>query len=175
MRSSCSARDQNLMVRSRKAASRTMRPLRVPRGRDQLSKRSCASSEPGWGQSLQPGLDDVNLKTFDGRCGFAVGPGGNKIKTVGILPLDRLRRPTPPGRIGWRKCNACCPGNLLFDRSVCFRERCYERASSQIARCHRSCPPNSLNLCHSEWSAAYSRSLRSGWPTDPSRRPTFRQ
>jgi hypothetical protein len=122
-----------------------------------------------------PGLDDVNLKAFDGRCGFAVGPGGNKIKTVRIFPLGRLRQPAPPGRIGWRHCNALRPGNLLFDRALCFRERRYERASCQIARCHRSSPSNSLNLCHSEWSAAYSRSLRSGWPADPSRRPSFRQ
>ena len=121
-------------------------------------------------------LDDVNLKTFDGRCGFAVGLGGNKVKTVGIFPLDRLRRLTPPERIGWRKCNALRPGNLLFDRSLCFRERSYERAYCQIARCHRSSPPNSdLNLRHSEWSAAYSRSLRSGWPAEPSRRPSCRQ
>ena len=121
-------------------------------------------------------LDDVNLKTFDGRCGFAVGPGGNKIKTVGIFPLDRLRQPAPPGRIGWRKCNAFCPGNMLSDRPVCFCQRRYERASCQIARCHRSSPPNSeLNLRHSEWSAAHSRSLRSGWSADPSRRPSCRQ
>ena len=176
MRPSCSARDQNLMVRSRKAASRTLRPLRVPRGRDQAIEALLRFERAGWGQSLPPGLDDVNLKTFHGRCGFAVSPGGNKIKTVGIFPLDRLRRTAPPGRIGRRKCNACCLGNMGSDRSLCFRERRYERASCQIARCHRSSEPISeLNLRHSEWSAAYSRSLRSGWPAEPSRRPSRRQ
>ena len=149
-----------------------------------LSSRDSRFERPGRDTRLgnveacvnPPEFDDVNLKAFDGRCGFAAGLGGNKIKTVGIFPLDRLRQPAPPGRIGWRKCNAFCPGNMLSDRPVCFCQRRYERASCQIARCHRSSPPNSeLNLRHSEWSAAHSRSLRSGWSADPSRRPSCRQ
>jgi len=45
-------------------------------------RSALALRRAGWGQSLPPGLDDVNLKTFHGRCGFAVRLGGIKSRRL---------------------------------------------------------------------------------------------